>query len=288
MRELDRRASHTRRNQPQHMSSYPPAQAPGELANGPDSEHSMLELKAAAFTLPVIRLFGVDMDAVETELATKVLQAPGFFRNTPVVIDLTALSDFDADLGFPQLVGLLRGMGMMPVGVRGGSPAQHEAAQAMELAILGDAHKPRQRVSAGTAEHADATALPEREPAGARQSPSAGADQAVVSASLLIDRPVRSGQRVYAAGGDLTVVAAVSSGAELMADGNIHIYAPMRGRVIAGLKGDVRARIFCQDMRAELVSVAGHYRVSENIPAELKGKQVQVFLDHEVLRIEPL
>ncbi len=105
---------------------------------------------------------------------------------------------------------------------------------------------------------------------------------------MLIDRPVRSGQRVYAAGGDLTVVAAVSSGAELMADGNIHIYAPMRGRVIAGLKGDVKARIFCQDMRAELVSVAGHYRVSENIPADLKGKQVQVFLDHEVLRIEPL
>jgi len=73
-----------------------------------------------------------------------------------------------------------------------------------------------------------------------------------------------------------------------MADGNIHIYGTMRGRVIAGLKGDAAARIFCRDLQAELVSVAGHYRVSENIPAELKGKQVQVFLDHEVLRIEPL
>jgi len=289
MRGPDRSASQTRRNQPQHMSLYPPAQAAGESADRPDSENPILELKAAAFTLPVIRLFGVDMDAVETELAPKVLQAPGFFRNTPVVIDLAALSDFDADVGFPQLVGLLRGMGMMPVGVRGGSPAQHEAAQAMELAILGDAHKPRQRVSAAGAEPAEASAAPVREPAGgARQLASAGADEGVVSASLLIDRPVRSGQRVYAAGGDLTVVAAVSSGAELMADGNIHIYAPMRGRVIAGLKGDVKARIFCQDMRAELVSVAGHYRVSENIPADLKGKQVQVFLDHEVLRIEPL
>ena len=288
MRGPDRPASQTRRNQPQHMSLYPPAQATGESPDSPDPEHPVLELKAAAFTLPVIRLFGVDMDAVETELAPKVLQAPGFFRNTPVVIDLTALSDFDADVGFPQLVGLLRGMGMMPVGVRGGSPAQHEAAQAMELAILGDAHKPRQRASAGSVEASEASAAPVPEPAGARQSRAAGTDEAVVGASLLIDRPVRSGQRVYAAGGDLTVVAAVSSGAELMADGNIHIYAPMRGRVIAGLKGDVRARIFCQDMRAELVSVAGHYRVSENIPADLKGKQVQVFLDHEVLRIEPL
>ncbi len=188
MRGPDRPASQTRRNQPQHMSLYPPAQAAGESADRPDSEHPILELKAAAFTLPVIRLFGVDMDAVETELAPKVLQAPGFFRNTPVVIDLTALSDFDADVGFPQLVGLLRGMGMMPVGVRGGSPAQHEAAQAMELAILGDAHKPRQRVSAGSVEpcrgNRRAGTGARR---GARQPPSAGADEGVVSA-LVADR----------------------------------------------------------------------------------------------------
>jgi septum site-determining protein MinC len=270
------------------MSLNPPAQASGVAPGSLDSEHPVLELKAAAFTLPVLRLFGVDMDAVEAALAPRVSQAPSFFRNTPVVIDLTALSDFDADVGFPQLVGLLRGMSMMPVGVRGGSAAQHEAAQAMELAILGDAHKPRQRAAGGSVEPTEVSAASVREPAAARQPPTVVAEEVVVGASLLIDRPVRSGQRVYAAGGDLTVVAAVSSGAELMADGNIHIYAPMRGRVIAGLKGDLNARIFCQDMRAELVSVAGHYRVSENIPADLKGKRVQVWLDHEVLRIEPL
>mgnify|MGYP001826872010 CR=1 FL=1 len=95
-------------------------------------------------------------------------------------------------------------------------------------------------------------------------------------------------QRVYAAGGDLTVIAPVNSGAELMADGHIHVYAPMRGRAIAGLHGDTKARIFCADLQAELVSVAGHYRVSDSIPAELKGCRTQVFLDHEVLRIEPL
>jgi len=84
------------------------------------------------------------------------------------------------------------------------------------------------------------------------------------------------------------VVAPVSSGAELMADGNIHIYGPLRGRAIAGLKGNLEARIFCQDLQAELVSVAGHYRVSENIPPELKGMPVQIYLDHDVLRIEKL
>jgi len=215
------------------------------------------ELKAAAFTLPVIRLMGLDMDAVAEQLAPRVEQAPAFFLHTPVVVDLGALADSDGEVGFPQLVGLLRGLGMIPIGVRGGTTAQHEAAQAMELAILSD---------------------------GARPKGKGGGDPL----PTLITRPVRSGQRVYAAGGDLTVVAAVSSGAELMADGNIHVYGALRGRVMAGLKGRTDARIFCQDLQAELISVAGHYRVSENIPASLKGQRVQIFLDHEVLRIEPL
>ncbi|MFP4247298.1 MAG: septum site-determining protein MinC, partial [Halochromatium sp.] len=110
----------------------------------------------------------------------------------------------------------------------------------------------------------------------------------IETGSHLIDRPVRSGQRVYAAGGDLTVLAPVNSGAELMADGNIHVYAPMRGRAMAGLHGNTNARIFCADLQAELVSIAGHYRVSDKIPATLKGHRIQIFLDHEVLRIEPL
>ncbi|WP_373508014.1 septum site-determining protein MinC, partial [Thiocapsa sp.] len=104
----------------------------------------------------------------------------------------------------------------------------------------------------------------------------------------LVTRPVRSGQRVYAVGGDLSIIAAVSSGAELMADGNIHVYGPLRGRALAGMKGNTAARIFCQDLQAELVSVAGHYRVSENIPSELRGVPVQIYLDQKILRIEKL
>ncbi len=99
---------------------------------------------------------------------------------------------------------------------------------------------------------------------------------------------MRSGQRIYAAGGDLSVVAPVSSGAELMADGNIHVYGPLRGRAMAGMQGATDARIFTQDLQAELISVAGHYRVSENIPADLRGVPVQVYLDDKVLRIEKL
>jgi septum site-determining protein MinC len=266
------------------MSAQPPSPAAGTDSSAAVADEPVLELKAAAFTLPVIRLLGLDMDAVEAQLEPKVQQAPGFFRNTPVVIDLAALSDPDAEVGFPQLVGLLRGLGMIPVGVRGGNAAQHEAAQAMELAILSDAHKPRQRATASP--HTPAGDAGEAAPVQPAVEPLPTDESARVS--MLVDRPVRSGQRVYAKGCDLTVLAPVSSGAELMADGNIHVYAPMRGRVMAGRAGDTGARIFCQDLQAELISVAGHYRVSENIPADLKGKRVQVFLDHDVLRIEPL
>lgn len=249
----------------------------GLLAKEPAKTESAFELKGAAFTLPVIRLLRPDMDAVEAELTRKVRQAPAFFEHTPVVIELSALAAADAEVSFPQLVGLLRGLGLIPFAVRGGTSEQHAAAKAMELAILSDSPRPRQ----ATGDNEVALELP-------IAAKVEGAPVGIEAGSHLIDRPVRSGQRVYAAGGDLTVLAPVNSGAELMADGNIHVYAPMRGRAIAGLRGNTKARIFCADLHAELVSVAGHYRVSDSIPADLKGRRVQVFLDHEVLRIEPL
>ncbi len=242
------------------------------------------ELKAAAFTLPIIRLLGADMDAVAEQLGTKVDQAPDFFRNTPVVVDLSELPSGTGDVQFPLLVGLLRGYGMIPVGVRGGDADQNEAAEAMELAILGDAFVRKPRAAARPAPKP----VPKPAKAATEQAQTEAAKSASDAAFKVVARPVRSGQRVYAAGGDLSIVAPVSSGAELMADGNIHVYGPLRGRAMAGMKGDPNARIFCQDLQAELVSVAGHYRVSENIPAGLKGVPVQIFLDHEILRIEKL
>jgi septum site-determining protein MinC len=251
------------------------------MAANPDSARETapqaFELKAASFTLPVIRLLGVDMDAVADELSIKVRQAPDFFHNTPVVIDLADVPRGEVE--FPLLVGLLRGYRMLPVGVRGGTPAQNEAAEAMELAILGDAFLRRSKPEEKGAPPPEAV-VEEAPPV--RLEGAAGAPPTFT----LVTRPVRSGQRVYAPGGDLSVVASVSSGAELMADGNIHVYGALRGRAMAGLKGNTQARIFCQDLQAELVSVAGHYRVSENIPGELKGYPVQIFLDDKVLRIE--
>ena len=246
------------------------------------------ELKSAGFTLPIIRLLDVNLDAVAAQLAAKVEQAPDFFRNTPVVIDLGGLPEAEGDVEFPMLVGLLRGHGMLPFGVRGGTEQHHKAAQAMELAILGESRVPRDKAP-GRSVPAPAT---RRSPS--RSEPEPDHHEPVVTAPppsgtfTLINRPIRSGQRIHALGGDLSIVGAVSSGAELMAEGNIHVYGPLRGRAMAGMNGNVEARIFCQDLQAELVSVAGHYRVSENIPAELSGVAVQIFLDGQALRIEPL
>lgn len=243
------------------------------------------ELKSAGFTLPIIRLLDIDTEVLAAQLGVKVKQAPEFFRNTPVVIDLSALPAAVGDPELPLLVGLLRGYGMIPFGVRGGSEAQHVAAEALELAILGESRVARDKVAPGPSPASPVRVPPRAEPGPA---PAPMAEGASPSSFTLITRPIRSGQRIHAMGGDLSIVGAVSSGAELMADGNIHVYGALRGRAMAGMNGNLEARIFCQDLQAELVSVAGHYRISENIPAELRGVAVQIFLDGQVLRIEPL
>ena len=243
-------------------------------ANVERALQSVFELKARQFTLPALKLLGTDMDRVAELLGQKVSQAPDFFHNTPVVIDLEGLPDQDGVVDFALLVGLLRGYGMVPVGVRGGTPEQNQAAEAMELAILAGARP----------DGAQANAMP-----GSRSAspPQPAPKAAPPSGSTLVTRPVRSGQRVYAAGGDLIVCAQVSPGAELLADGNIHVYGTLRGRALAGVKGNRDSRIFCHNLQAELVSVAGHYKLSENLQ-EHAGKAVQIYLVERTLNIEPI
>jgi len=221
------------------------------------------DFKATSFTLPVLKLMVPDVQAVATGLDAKIAAAPQFFRNTPLVIDVRALRGQGSALNFALLLGTLRGKGLIPVGVTGGDEEQNEMAVTMELAVLSTGAPPRTRAAARPAE-----------PPG--------------SHGRLVARPVRSGQRIYEAGGDLTVLGPVSSGAEVFADGNVHVYGSLRGRALAGVKGDQEARVFCTDLRAELVSVAGIYRVSEDIEEGLRGRTVQVYLADGRLRIETL
>jgi len=222
-------------------------------------------------TLSVLKLLSTDMELLSTQLDAKIATAPGMFRQMPVLIDLEALPK--ADIDFPALVALLRERSLMPVGVRGADEAQIKAAGAAGLGLM----------SGGS----DVPSRPVRTEPKAESKPEKAAEPER-SGSLLIRQPVRSGQQIYARGGDLVVLAPVSAGAEVLADGHIHVYGALRGRALAGVQGNTEARIFCHSLEAELISIAGIYRVSERIEDSERGHPVQVFLSGEALSIESL
>jgi septum site-determining protein MinC len=262
---------------PSHSNRHPhPADFRMSAKNSePHSSSVALEIKSGSITLPILRLFTSDLEAVSFQLEEKLRRAPDFFRNTPVVIDLSELDPDREPIDFPALMRALRGLELVPAGVRGGGRAQHQAAQAAKLAILAEAkHESGPTpVAAPSAQNAPSRLQPPAKPAGS---------------SKLIEQPVRSGQRIYAQGGDLIVRAQVSPGAEIIADGNIHIYGSLRGRALAGVQGNLEARIFCADLQAELVGIGGHYKISENIDGAVRGKPVHIYLQNDTLIIDPL
>lgn len=240
-------------------------------------EFTAINLKAGTFTFPVLELLSGDIDRIAREVGEKVDQAPAFFHNAPVVIDLKFLPD-DETVEFAVLVGVLRSYALNPVAIRGGTPGDAELAENMELAVFGDERGSVTRVRERSNEAGD-DAGPEKE---------APAEVATSVASRIHLRPVRSGQNLAAPTGDLVVIASTSPGSELVAAGNIHVYGALRGRALAGISGDESCRIFCQRLEAELVSIAGQYRVSEDIDDSLRGQPVQIYLDADKLKISPI
>lgn len=223
--------------------------------------------------LSVLRLLDASTEHIAQELGRKVQQAPGFFRHMPVIIDLEALSKQGAMPMFAELVEVLREHGLVPVGVRNGSKEQHNAATETGLGLLRESQsKPTEQVEATT--HV--------------QPKQAKRFKKNARKNRLLVRPIRSGQQVYAPDGDLVIVASAGAGSELLADGCIHVYGPLRGRALAGINGDKMARIFCQSLEAELVAVAGHYRTNEDLDPEIKNKPAQIWLDDMRLMISPL
>lgn len=235
------------------------------------------ELKGEMSMWSVLQLLDADPQRVAEQLAAKVRQAPDFFNNMPTVIDLKALATHGELPAFPALVEVFREHGLVPIGIRNGNVTQNSAARLAGLALL------QERRS----QPLEPTQTPAARNTGAPQEMKAQPSSAARK-SLLVDRPVRSGQQVYARDSDLVVVAAVSVGSELLADGHVHVYGPLRGRALAGVSGDDTTRIFCQSLEAELVAIAGHYQVSEELGPELKGKPVQIYLEGERLIIAAL
>ncbi|WP_395699404.1 septum site-determining protein MinC [Aquabacterium sp.] len=247
------------------------------------SATSPFDLKSTAWTLTALRLQTADLDAFRQALAARVAEAPGLFDNDPLVIDLSPLREADATIDFAALVACLREYRLQPIAVQGGSAAQVAAAQAAGLAEALDAAP----VAAPVAPRAVVNEVV-REVEVLREVEVVREVPAAAPATLVVDKPLRSGQRVYARG-DLVVLAVVSFGAEVIADGHIHVYAPLRGRAIAGARGNTEARIFSTCLEPQLLSIAGIYRTTETeLPPEVLAKPAMVRLEGEKLRIEPL
>ena len=259
------------------------------------------KLTNATFPLFVLHLQHTDYDALSAQLETQVAEVPEFFVDKPVVLSLAPLAEADAPVDWDRLCDLLRQLGMRVAGVMDASPAQRSGAHAAGLGLLPDrvARKTVDPVAevgeVAVSETVDAPAVQSELPLAATvvpEAPSAVPPSPTFTSTrrpaMVIDKPVRTGQRIHADGTDLIVLAVVSAGAELIADGDIHVYAPLRGRALAGARGNVNARIFTQSMEAELVSVAGNFKVLEDVPAALKGKPAQVFLDQDKVVMQPL
>ena len=240
------------------------------------------EIKSANLPLVALRLKSTDLDALAAELSRQYGDIPDFFDNDPLVVDLSPLPADAPGPDFAALIALLRFHRLAPLAFRGGTAQQAAAALAAGLVGAPDAATVR---TATTAQQA----IGQSPPAAPAEPPLAGAQLP----ALVIDKPLRSGQQVYARGRDLVVMAMVNAGAEVIADGHIHVYAPLRGKAIAGARGNADARIFALSLEPELISIAGIYRTTENaLPPEVWGRATQVRLvagpEGERLVMEPL
>lgn len=242
-----------------------------------DDTKTTFRLKGSLFTLTVIQLLHLDVALFAQQLKETVARAPKFFKFAPVVLDLSQLNtqtDFST-LDFGQLITLFREQALIPVGVRGATVEQQLKANLAGLAILMD-DKEKSEKNIVT----PLKTMPSKQ----KEAPL----QLIPSTTKIVTMPVRSGQQVYAKNSDLIVLSSVSHGAEVLADGHIHIYGPLRGRALAGINGNTSARIFCRSLEAELISVAGHYQMSESEHWPKPEKPVQIYLDNQRLYVVEL
>ncbi len=224
------------------------------------------KLKGRLYTLTVLHLFSSDLNLFAQQLADAIQKAPRLFEQSPIVLDCSALVEIPLDLVL--CCQIMRQFGLQPVGIQNCSPLIQTAARNINLPLLNSSsqhdkpvQEPKTQVFDSRLSHTDAVK------------------------SKCYTTPIRSGQQIVSHG-DLIVASSVSHGAELLAEGHIHVYGALRGRALAGITGDKQARIFCQALDAELVAIAGIYSLSDGIQA-IEGP-CQIFLKDDCIQIEPL
>lgn len=229
-----------------------------------------IELKGSSFTLSVVHLHDAKPEVIRQALEDKIAQAPAFLKHAPVVVNVSGLV---APVNWQHLQQAVSSTGLRIVGISGCKDARlKDEIESAGLPLLTEGKEKAARSAPKEA--------PTPTPPAQNVTP--------VTKTRMIDVPVRSGQRIYAPNCDLIVTSHVSAGAELIADGNIHVYGMMRGRALAGASGDRNAQIFCTHLTAELVSIAGEYWLSDKIPAEFYGKAARLLLAENALTVQPL
>lgn len=252
------------------------------------------ELKIGQVGIANLRVRTLDVAQLAAEMHDRVKRAPKLFARAAVIIDFGGLVAMPDAATARALLDGLRNAGVLPVALAYGSSENEKLATELSLPLL--AKFRAQYETAETNPPSASIATPEFAPVLAAKKMAATTSNAPPSPTLkLTSEPgmiqataVRSGQQIYAEQRDLTVLTTVGAGAEVIADGSVHIYGALRGRALAGAQGNEKARIFCREFHAELVAVAGHYKVLEDIPKELHGKAVQVWLEHNQLKIAAL
>lgn len=233
-----------------------------------------VEFKSSLFSVPVLNLASNDLILIEQLLNEKVKLAPEFFKHSPVIVDLYEVNKKQWGLDFEDLVTVIRKAGLFVIGIRSGNEIQQEQAIALGIPVN----------TAPTSEPKEIT------PNSKSKIIKAPLDDEFVSndsTTVMITKPIRSGQRIYAHG-DLIVLAQVGAGAEILAEGNIHVYGSLRGRALAGVQGNTDARIFCSDLQAELISIAGNYKLSDDIQGAVANTPIQIYLQKNTLVIKPI
>lgn len=244
------------------------------------------QLKASLYTLTTLMLLDHELSGLDEQLAKLRQQAPKFFNSAPVIIDLQRLPQEIQHVDFATLKAIVEKHQLVIVGLRHANESLQQAARSAGFAILPEAMVNK---SSG-AQSSDRKERSETKPA---EEVALTKDVTVPEMSnsgttRLVTQPVRSGQQIYAKNCDLVVLSPVSPGAELLADGNIHAYGALRGRVLAGAQGNSEARIFCHQLEAELVSIAGHYWLNDDLQKYRLQGPVQIFLKGDQLQIEKL
>ena len=250
------------------------------------------DLRFGQVGIACVRVRRVDAAALCQELERRVRAAPAMFARAAVVLDLSHLLDLPDDGAVDALLEAVRSAGMLPVGLAYGTSETEALAKRMGLPLIAKfraAYEPTQTTTAAAAEPTPGQVEPKaasHEPVA--QEAAAPLAPVVALGAMHHNGAVRSGQQIYARDRDLIVTGHIANGAEVIADGNIHIYGGLRGRAMAGAQGDEKARIYVSDFRPELVAIAGQYRVFEQIPDNLEGQSVQCWLEDDKLLIAKL